>query len=178
MITSRLHRLRRRDPAEMNITAFMNLMVILVPFLLITAVFSRLAVMQLALPAPDSEPADPDSDLPRLSVVVRSETLAVAVNGGVLQTFSATDGDGFDYIAVNDLMQQVRERTPEEVQNITLLMEPDIEYDVMIQVMDAVRSARPTTATIGSGEPRPTLFPEVAIGDAGGAPAGNSEASP
>ena len=55
MITSRLHRMRRRDPAEMNITAFMNLMVILVPFLLITAVFSRLAVMQLALPAPDSE---------------------------------------------------------------------------------------------------------------------------
>jgi len=31
------------DTAELNITAFMNLMVILVPFLLITAVFSRLA---------------------------------------------------------------------------------------------------------------------------------------
>ena len=28
------------DTAELNITAFMNLMVILVPFLLITAVFS------------------------------------------------------------------------------------------------------------------------------------------
>jgi biopolymer transport protein ExbD len=32
---------RNVDTAELNITAFMNLMVILVPFLLITAVFSR-----------------------------------------------------------------------------------------------------------------------------------------
>ena len=37
------NRIRRlsKDPAEINITAFMNLMVILVPFLLITAVFSH-----------------------------------------------------------------------------------------------------------------------------------------
>ncbi|MEE9142428.1 MAG: biopolymer transporter ExbD, partial [Gammaproteobacteria bacterium] len=40
----------RRDPAELNITAFMNLMVVLVPFLLITAVFSRMAVLELYLP--------------------------------------------------------------------------------------------------------------------------------
>ena len=34
------------DTAELNITAFLNLMVILVPFLLITAVFSRLAILE------------------------------------------------------------------------------------------------------------------------------------
>ena len=38
------------DPAQLDITAFMNLMVILVPFLLITAVFSRIAVLDLSLP--------------------------------------------------------------------------------------------------------------------------------
>ncbi|MDH3417010.1 MAG: biopolymer transporter ExbD, partial [Gammaproteobacteria bacterium] len=38
------------DTADLNITAFMNLMVILVPFLLITAVFSRLAILELNLP--------------------------------------------------------------------------------------------------------------------------------
>ena len=38
------------ESTELNITAFMNLMVILVPFLLITAVFSRLAVLELNLP--------------------------------------------------------------------------------------------------------------------------------
>lgn len=47
-------RLRRRqrhaEVVELNITAFMNLMVILVPFLLITTVFSRMAILELNLP--------------------------------------------------------------------------------------------------------------------------------
>ena len=35
---------------EINITAFMNLMVILVPFLLLTAVFSRITILELDVP--------------------------------------------------------------------------------------------------------------------------------
>ena len=42
----------------MNITAFMNLMVILVPFLLITAVFTRLTILELNLPAGSSAAAN------------------------------------------------------------------------------------------------------------------------
>ncbi|MCW4212751.1 MAG: biopolymer transporter ExbD, partial [Candidatus Thiodiazotropha lotti] len=40
--------------AELNITAFLNLMVILIPFLLITAAFSRFSIIELYLP-PASE---------------------------------------------------------------------------------------------------------------------------
>ena len=36
---------RKHEAVELNITAFMNLMVILVPFLLITAVFSQVAIL-------------------------------------------------------------------------------------------------------------------------------------
>ena len=42
----------RRHPAALEITAFLNLIVVLVPFLLSTAVFSRLAVLEMTLPAP------------------------------------------------------------------------------------------------------------------------------
>jgi biopolymer transport protein ExbD len=52
MKSRRLRTRRSKDPADLDITAFMNLMVVLVPFLLITAVFSRLAVLELNLPAP------------------------------------------------------------------------------------------------------------------------------
>ena len=51
------------DTAELNITAFMNLMVILVPFLLITAVFSRLAVIELYLPGSSTESVIASSSL-------------------------------------------------------------------------------------------------------------------
>jgi biopolymer transport protein ExbD len=48
-------RKRIREPGELDITAFMNLMVVLVPFLLITAVFSRIAVHELTLPGPSAD---------------------------------------------------------------------------------------------------------------------------
>lgn len=164
MITSRLHRMRRRDPAEMNITAFMNLMVILVPFLLITAVFSRLAVMQLALPAPDSESQPVENETDRLSVIVRTDALQVAVNGSVLQSFAMTDS-GFDLAAVNSLIVEIRDRIDPAVTNATVLLEPDVEYDQMIQAMDAVRMTLPDENTPSMADRTP-LFPDVAIGDA------------
>ena len=49
----RVRRLRK-EPAHLEITAFINLIVVLVPFLLSTAVFSRLAVIDLTLPAQSS----------------------------------------------------------------------------------------------------------------------------
>src|SRR6056300_1847134 len=74
---------RRRDGrrhnsevAELNITAFMNLMVILVPFLLITAVFSRMAILELNLPGSSSAPGEPPRDL-QLEITVRADGLEV-----------------------------------------------------------------------------------------------------
>ena len=49
----RVRRLRK-EAAHLEITAFINLIVVLVPFLLSTAVFTRLAVLDLKLPAAQS----------------------------------------------------------------------------------------------------------------------------
>ena len=50
---ARRHHYRRRtgDPPELDMTTFLNLMVVLVPFLLITAVFSRITIVELSLPS-------------------------------------------------------------------------------------------------------------------------------
>ena len=73
MIRSRRGGRRHIEAAELNITAFMNLMVILVPFLLITAVFSRLAILELNLPASSTEPADPQELTFQLEIIVRAD---------------------------------------------------------------------------------------------------------
>jgi biopolymer transport protein ExbD len=64
-----------RDAGDINITAFLNLMVILVPFLLITAVFSRVAILELTLPA-GTDAADPPQEL-RLEVTIRRDALEI-----------------------------------------------------------------------------------------------------
>ena len=53
----RRRKIRSRDTeVQLNITTFMNLMVVLVPFLLITAAFSEMSVLQLTLPPTSAIP--------------------------------------------------------------------------------------------------------------------------
>ena len=56
------YKLKGKEELELNITTFLNLMVVLVPFLLITAVFSRMAVIELNLPSSTSTEAASTSE--------------------------------------------------------------------------------------------------------------------
>jgi biopolymer transport protein ExbD len=152
----RWRRLRRKDVAELNITAFMNLMVVLVPFLLITAVFSRMAILQLNLPSP-SAAVSPDDDRFELIVTVRAAGIEVVDSRGQpLQTLPRT-ASGFDYAALNRLAKALKDRHPAATA-ATVLLEPDTDYDTLVQVMDALRA--------GTGDPPPPLFTDIAVGDA------------
>ena len=71
----RVRRLRK-TAAHLEITAFINLIVVLVPFLLSTAVFTRLSVIDLSLPAKTSgalEQVKPNNL--QLEVVLRPDAL-------------------------------------------------------------------------------------------------------
>ena len=153
---------RSRQVAELNITSFMNLMVILVPFLLITAVFSRLAVMELNLPT--SETDAPDETPPELSleIIVRQDLISVGDrNAGLLTRLPTIDGD-HDYGGLTEYLKRVKAKFPEKL-DAALLLERDVSYDVLVQVMDAVRVYE---AEVEGSLVRAELFPEIAIGDA------------
>ena len=159
------HRLRRRnhrhEPADINITAFMNLMVILVPFLLITAVFSRITILELNLPAAGSSNAQQEQQF-ELEIIVREDSVEIGDrNGGLIKRVDSTD-QGHDYNQISELLQQVKARFPEKL-DATLLLEENTPYDTLVQIMDSVRVARVVQAgSIQLAE----LFPEIAIGDA------------
>lgn len=151
---------RRIAPEDMNITAFMNLMVILVPFLLITAVFTRLTVLELNLPA--SSAGGPDTKQLHLEVIIRDNALEVGErNAGVLRRIEKT-ANGHDYKTLSQVLQGVKQKFPDKTQ-ATILSEPDTAYDTVVQVMDTVRVV--TSVTAGSVS-RYELFPEISIGDA------------
>jgi len=156
---SRRH--RQREPEELNITSFMNLMVILVPFLLITAVFSRMAIIELNLPTADSVVKQEEPEF-SLEVIVREDRIEVGDrNAGVLKSLAKSDGQ-HDLDALTEYLKRVKGNFPEQL-SATLLLESDIDYEVMVQVMDAVRTYRVDEP----GEfTRAELFPEISIGDA------------
>jgi biopolymer transport protein ExbD len=160
----RARRHRHEAATELNITAFMNLMVILVPFLLITAVFSRLAILELNLPTSDSQVAQEKEPEFQLEVTVRGDGIEVGDrNAGVLSRLANT-AQGYDLVGLSTYLQRVKQQFPDKA-NATVLLEQDIPYDVLVQVMDTVRIVE----RIDEAQARAIkyeLFPEISIGDA------------
>lgn len=157
----KFRRRAHKEQAELSITAFMNLMVILVPFLLITAVFSKISILELDLPS-KSDVVKQDTKKLELEVVVRENKLRVQDrNRGVLRTISNNDS-GYDLTALNEYLQALKNKY-QDITTATILLEPEISYDILVQVMDAVRLAEIEK----EGEMvRAELFPEISVGDA------------
>jgi len=164
MIRSRRGGRRNTETAELNITAFMNLMVILVPFLLITAVFSRLAVLELNLPGSSNEPVDPQEQTFQLEVIVRQDKIEVGDRNQGLLGIYPNGVEGYDYEALADKLAELKERYPTKTE-ASILLEQDIAYDTLVQVMDTVRVAQDIDEE-NEQIIRSDLFPDISIGDA------------
>src|SRR5690606_317255 len=118
----------------------MNLMVILVPFLLITAVFSRLSILELDLPSADAAVTEPDVPELSLEVTVRDTAIEVGErSGGLLRRFDAGE-DGHALDALGDYLLDVKRSFPDAL-DATLLLEPDVSYELIVAVMDRMRAA-------------------------------------
>ncbi len=164
MIRRRQGRRRQNeDTAGLNITAFMNLMVILVPFLLITAVFSRLAILELNLPSSSTEPVVQQDRVFQLEIIVRKNKIEIGDrNQGLLGVYPNSRNGEYDYDALSDKLSELKNRYPSKTE-ASILLESDIEYDTLVQVMDRVRVEQ----EIKDGSViRNDLFPDISIGDA------------
>ena len=157
----RRYRRHNKEEAELSITAFMNLMVILVPFLLITAVFSKISILELDLPAKSDVVKNNPKKL-ELEIIVRESSLRIQDrNRGVLKSIKNTQ-EGYELTALNDYLQGLKSKY-QDISNATILLEPNITYDVLVQIMDAVRVAEVEQ----EGEKVfADLFPDISVGDA------------
>jgi len=143
-------------------TTFLNLMVVLVPFLLITAVFSRITIVELSLPT-SAGGAAPSAPSFRVEVIVREAGLEIANGSAVIATLPKVD-DAYDLGKLSELVMSLKRDYP-NTDDASVLLEPEIEYDHLIQVMDVVRSVERPGAE-GEEPIRVALFTDIAIGDA------------
>ncbi|VAW77228.1 hypothetical protein MNBD_GAMMA15-230 [hydrothermal vent metagenome] len=154
-----------KEPVEINITAFMNLMVILVPFLLITAVFSRITILELTLPtdgAPAQTAAKDEKEKLQLEVIVRRNVIEIGDRKRGLLKVVTVSTDGSHLHQVSEMLQQIKARFPDK-QDITLLLEADTPYERLVEMMDTLR----VVSVMQEGEfVTAELFPAISIGDA------------
>jgi len=152
-----IHRKRKTEPFEtdimelLNLTPMMDVFTVLVVFLLITAVFTSITIMDLNVPTSAGGPASVKPNF-AIEVIVRKAGLEIANGKSVEAAIPKKDGK-YDLQMLSELLLRLKAKYPEK-EDATVLMEPKIEYDYLVQVMDTVR---------GTKTP---LFTKISIGDA------------
>lgn len=162
---ARRHHYKRRtkeDAHEIDVTTFLNLMVVLVPFLLITAVFSRLTIVELNLPSSSGGATNNEEGF-QVEVIVREAGIEISNGRTIIASIPKKD-DEFDLQTLSDLMIELKQEYPEQ-ETASVLMEGHIPYDYLILVMDIVRSVELPTQAEGEFELF-ALFSEISVGDA------------
>ena len=171
---------RERKPAELLLVPMIDIFTVLVTFLLMTAVFSRIAIMQIDLPSSAApKPTEPKF---RLEIIVRQDGFELSDGKQSLGTIPKVDG-AYDLNALSERVLEVKREHPTS-EDASVLSEPKVPYDELVQVMDAIRSAelpaadalvagaavRGTPAgTPQAGAPQSVkvaLFTNIALGDA------------
>ena len=146
----------------LNLIPMMDILTVLVIFLLITAVFTHSTIRDLSIPTQAGGTAVNNPNF-SIEVIVRKAGLEIA-NGSSVEAAIPKKDDKYDLEMLSKMLTRLKAQYPEK-EDATVLVEPDIPYDYLIQIMDAIRGA--DVREEGSGEmTKIALFPKVAIGDA------------
>ena len=156
----------KKTPAHLEITAFINLIVVLVPFLLSVAVFTHLSVIDLSLPAQSNEQIqklDPNKPL-KLEIVVRSKWVEVndKHGGRLVDPPIPNVAAGPDVRTLSATIAMIKEKYPQH-DDASVLSENEVPYESLVHVMDAVRAGyqvqdKKIVVT--------DYFPNISVGDA------------
>jgi biopolymer transport protein ExbD len=153
----------REMEADLDMTTFINLMVVLLAFLLVTSAFSEISQLQVNLPSSGGGAGGADAPKPLvLEVSVYKDKFVVADRqSGPIKIIPAVT-TGLDYKALNEFLTGLKGTYP-SVTEATLLLEQNTPYDTLIHTMDSVRYK---PKMVNGQIIRSALFPDIGIGDA------------
>jgi len=126
------------DPDELNITPVMNIFLILVPFLMLTAVFVKISILEFSLPGADQAKSDSQVPLPVVTI------LSITDKGFELKSkdfkipLIEKEKEVFDFEALVEKLVEVKAKY-QGSEDIIIAPQATIKYDIIIKVMDSCR---------------------------------------
>lgn len=163
------YRYKPTDDAELDVTAFLNLMIVLVPVLLLSLSFAQITVLEIKLPELTGGSAT--SAESQSTLEVRIDTAGIKVfypaNTMVQEIPATKDEEGkatYDFDRLANVMMALKETEQlKDKREVLLLSAPKIGYQNLVSTMDAVKSHK---KVIVSSLVEIELFPEISLGDA------------
>lgn len=159
-------RSKSTDAAELDVTSFMNLMIVLVPVLLITLTFTQVTVLDIHLPELTGGTGSSETSQSQLVVKIQDNGFKVYYPDDVLiqevPLIETEEGMLHDYLQLSKVMQEVKNQLSDH-RSILLLSEPEVHYQSLVSTMDSVRSYR---TVLAASVVEIELFPEISLGEA------------
>ncbi len=150
-----------------NLVPMIDILTILVIYLLIGAIAPHLAALNLDLPSSAVTTTAPQKQPLQLTIALRKEGFSVSDRSGLLRSIPLTTQNkkpAHDLRQLGMQLTQIKQKHRAET-SVTLLLEPDTPYDLLVQVMDTAR----LTPVTKKGQVAEEMFPDISIGDAGAA---------
>jgi len=157
-VRRRWQRIAKRDVNSVDVTAFLSLMVILVPFLLVTAVFSQTTILELQQTGGGGDQQTVSEPL-QLMVTLRENVIEVDHFGLEQPVEINRSTDGEDLTSRATLDNEIKALNPQSLE-ATVLLEPQIHYDLLVQVLDALRISVTQHEDVLEQQ---ILFPNIAL---------------
>lgn len=166
----RAQRRKDKEDVELNITPFMNLMIVLVPVLLLSMVFTHVRVHDIQLPELSQRMSAEENENEELELAVSDAGFQLFFpSGKLLKEFPAVSVAGKTELPFQELQSYLRQvkatfqAKEKDKSDITILAKKDTNYQRLIKTLDAVKFV---PEQVDGEEVMAELFPRVALGNA------------
>ncbi len=139
---------RSHVAADLELLPLMNIFIVLIPMLLLSAVFVEVRAIEMAAPrVSDSAQAEPRRTLD-LAIGV-ADAGWVVQGDGITEVRVARPADG-SLVPLIDALRQITSQHPEE-KSVRIVSEPGTRYEELVSLMDAARAAGLPDASLMGG---------------------------
>lgn len=163
---------KAEEQVELEVTSFMNLMIVLVPVLLLSMTFTQITVLELNLPELTGGAINSENPQSQLEVVVSDQGFKVFYPENVmlqeipLVQQALEEGepavDSYDFEELSRVIQAVKQQLPDK-NDILILSGAEVNYQDLVSTMEAVKSFK---TVVAASVVEIELFPEISLDDA------------
>ena len=151
------------DDADIDVTSFMNLMIVLVPVLLMSMTFTKITVMEINLPELSGGSSATSLEQSQLEVVVRKSGIEVFFpTGSLVKKIPLLDNKQQDFQTLALVLKEIKNKVSDK-KDALILSSSDLEYQTLISTMDTVKSYQ---TVVAASLAEVELFPQISLGDA------------
>lgn len=132
------------DVHEINVTPVMNLFICLIPFLLISAVFIQLSIIETNAPASKASTAAGNNKPSLVIVMIDGKGFSLAASGKISSSITkpiiiSRRKRDYDYAQLTRQLVALKRNDP-KAEDLLMVADPTTPYSVLIDTMDAARN--------------------------------------